>query len=60
MTIRAYKTFIAGPVNFTVSRSGLSTSVGGKFIRAGTKPGRRGALRYSVKVPGTSWRLRRG
>jgi hypothetical protein len=37
MTIRAFKTFRSGPEPFTVSRSGLSTSVGGN--RFGSAPG---------------------
>ena len=60
MTIRVYDMFGSGPVRFTVSRSGLSMSLGGKSVRVGTKLGRRGAVRYSVKMPGTTWRRRKG
>jgi hypothetical protein len=60
MTLHLFRTFRAGPVRVTLSRSGISESIGTKRIRVGTKPSRRGALRYSVKVPGTSWRLRKG
>lgn len=58
MPFRWFKTLKAGPVNFTVSRSGLSASVGGKRARIGSRPGSRGK-RASVKMPG-GWRLRKG
>jgi hypothetical protein len=58
MTLRAYKTFRLGPVNVTVSRSGMSTSVGGRRARVATRPGRRGT-RVSYRLPG-GYRLRKG
>src|SRR4051794_12072980 len=58
MAFRWFKTLKAGPLNVTVSRSGLSASLGGKSGRIGSRPRRRG-LRSSVKLPG-GWRLRKG
>ena len=58
MTIRAYKTFHLGPLHLTVSRSGVSTSIGGRRARIATRPGRRGA-RVSYRLPG-GYRLRKG
>ena len=58
MTVRVYKTFRFGPFHVTESRSGVSTSVGGRRARVATRPGRRGT-RVSYKLPG-GYRLRRG
>ena len=59
MTLRAYRTFRLGGFHVTVSRSGVSTSIGGKQTRVGARARAKG-YRASVKVPGTSWRLRKG
>lgn len=58
MAFRWYKTFKAGPLNLTASRSGLSASMGGRSARIGSRPRRRG-LRSSLRLPG-GWRLRKG
>jgi hypothetical protein len=58
VTVRAYKTFRFGPIQLTVSRSGVSTSVGGRRARIATRPGRRGT-RLSYRLPG-GYRLRKG
>jgi hypothetical protein len=58
VTLRAYKTFRFGLFHVTVSRSGVSTSVGGKRVRVVTRPGRRGT-RLSYRLPG-GYRLRKG
>lgn len=51
MGIRARKTFKAGPVRMTVSKSGVSTSVGVKGVRVGKMAN--GKTRTTVSVPGT-------
>ena len=44
MSMFGRKTFRAGPLRFTMSRSGISTSVGTKHVRARTSSnGRHGA-----------------
>jgi hypothetical protein len=58
MTIRAHNTFRFGGFHVTVSRSGVSTSIGGRQARIATRPGRRGT-RVSYKLPG-GYRLRKG
>ena len=58
MTLRAYNTFRLGGFHVTVSRSGLSTSIGGRQARISTRPGRRGT-RVSFKLSG-GYRLRKG
>ena len=52
MTIRAYETFRFGGFHVTVSRSGVSTSVGGRQARIATRPDRRGT-RVSYRLPAT-------
>jgi len=51
MGIRARKTFKAGPVRMTVSKSGVSTSIGAKGVRVGKMAN--GKTRTTVSVPGT-------
>lgn len=51
MGIRARKTFKAGPVRMTVSKSGVSTSIGVKGVRVGKMAN--GKTRTTVSVPGT-------
>jgi hypothetical protein len=58
MTIRAYRTFQFGPIHVTVSRSGVSTPIGGRRARIATRAGGRGT-RVSYRLP-SGWRLRRG
>ena len=58
MTLRAYNTFRLGGFHVTVSRSGVSTSIGGRRARIATRPGRRGT-RVSYMLPG-GYRLRKG
>jgi hypothetical protein len=58
VTLRAYNTFRLGGFHVTVSRSAVSTSIGGKQARVATRPGRRGT-RVSYKLPG-GYRLRKG
>lgn len=57
MTIRAYKTLRFGPFHITLSRSGVSTSVGDRKARVGKRSNRRG-VRQSIKLPG-GYRLRK-
>ena len=51
MGIRARKTFKAGPVRVTASKSGISTSVGVKGVRVGKMAN--GKTRTTLSVPGT-------
>lgn len=64
MGIRARKTFKAGPVRMTVSKSGVSTSVGVKGVRVGKmangktrdhgfRSGHRDQLCYGIQKEGT-------
>lgn len=50
------KSFGAGPLRFTVSRKGVSESVGGRFWRLSTGGS---GNRYALKVPGTGISMRR-
>lgn len=50
------KTFGSGPFRFTLSRKGLSESVGGKSWRL---TGGGAGPRYALRIPGTGISLRR-
>lgn len=50
------KTFGAGPFRFTVSRKGVSASVGGRAWRV---QGGGSGPRYALKIPGTGISMRR-
>ncbi len=51
MAYKYRKTFKKGPVNITFSKSGVSSSVGNKYIRAGINP--KGKAHITTKIPGT-------
>ncbi len=51
MAYKYRKTFKKGPVNITFSKSGVSSSVGNKYIRAGINT--KGKAHITTKIPGT-------
>jgi hypothetical protein len=57
MPLHFYKTLRIGPLNVTLSRSGLSYSIGNKYARVGKRSN--GSRRTSIKMPG-GWRFKKG